>query len=138
MAFWGAPAVQPDHAQRACRAAQAIARTLREDNERRSEKGLRPVRVRIGIHSGIVVVGNVGAPGRINYTLIGDDVNIAQRLEQLAKDFDPGNGETVVLLSGETAKELGEGFTLETVGSHLLRGQSEPIEAFRLVEAPAG
>jgi class 3 adenylate cyclase len=138
MAFWGAPAVQPDHARRACRAAQAIAKTLREDNERRSEKGLRPVRVRIGIHSGIAVVGNVGAPGRINYTLIGDDVNIAQRLEQLAKDFDPGNGETVVLLSGETAKELGEGFTLEAAGSHLLRGQSEPIEAFRLVEAPAG
>ena len=137
MAFWGAPTLQPDHAQRACRAALAIAEILRVDNERRSEKGLRPVRVRIGIHSGIAVVGNVGAPGRINYTLIGDDVNIAQRLEQLAKDFDPGNGETVVLLSAETAKDLGEGFLLETVGSHLLRGQSEPIEAFRLVGTPA-
>jgi class 3 adenylate cyclase len=137
MAFWGAPALQPDHAQRACRAALAIAKTLRADNERRSEKGLRPVRVRIGIHSGIAVVGNVGAPGRINYTLIGDDVNIAQRLEQLAKDFDPGNGETVVLLSEETAKQLGEGFTLATVGAHILRGQSEPIEAFRLVGATA-
>ena len=138
MAFWGAPTLQPDHARRACRAAQAMAEILRTDNERRLEKGLRPVRVRIGIHSGTAVVGNVGAPGRINYTLIGDTVNIAQRLEQLAKQFDPGTGETVVLLSAETAKELGEGFVLETVGSHLLRGQSEPIEAFHLIGAAAG
>ena len=134
MAFWGAPTLQPDHARaRLPRGARRSPTTLRTDNERRSEKGLRPVRVRIGIHSGTAVVGNVGAPGRINYTLIGDTVNIAQRLEQLAKQFDPGTGETVVLLSAETAKELGEGFVLETVGSHLLRGQSEPIEAFRLV-----
>lgn len=132
MAFWGAPTLQPDHAQRACRAAQAIAETLRADNERRSEKGLRPVRVRIGVHSGSAVVGNVGAPGRINYTLIGDAVNIAQRLEQLAKEFDPGTGETVVLLSAETAATLPENFTLQSVGTHLLRGQSELIEAFRL------
>lgn len=132
MAFWGAPTLQPDHAQRACRAAQAIAGTLRGDNERRSEKGLRPVRVRIGVHSGNVVVGNVGAPGRINYTLIGDPVNIAQRLEQLAKEFDPGTGETVVLLSAETAATLPESFSLQSIGSHLLRGQTEPIEVFRL------
>jgi len=90
------------------------------------------VRVRIGVHSGNVVVGNVGAPGRINYTLIGDTVNIAQRLEQLAKEFDPGTGETVVLLSAETAATLPENFSLQPVGSHLLRGQTEPIEAFRL------
>jgi adenylate cyclase len=132
MAFWGAPSLQPDHAQRACRAAQAIAETLRADNERRSEKGLRPVRVRIGIHSGTVIVGNVGAPGRINYTLIGDTVNIAQRLETLAKDFDPGTGETVVLLSADTAATLDGGFSLRSVGSHLLRGQTEPIEVYQL------
>jgi adenylate cyclase len=132
MAFWGAPAAQPDHAQRACRAAQAIAKTLHADNERRAEKGLRAVRVRIGIHTGNAVVGNVGAPGRINYTLIGDTVNIAQRLEQLGKEFDPGTGETVVLLSADTAEQLAGSFALESVGRHLLRGQSEPIEAFRL------
>jgi class 3 adenylate cyclase len=69
-------------------------------------------------------------------TLIGDDVNIARVSSSQA--FDPGTGETVVLLSAETAKELGEGFVLETVGSHLLRGQSEPIEAFHLIGAAAG
>ncbi|HEY7688075.1 MAG TPA: adenylate/guanylate cyclase domain-containing protein [Dongiaceae bacterium] len=134
MAFWGAPTIQPDHAQRACRAALAIAQTLRADNERRSEKGLRPVRVRIGIHSGTVIVGNVGAPGRINYTLIGDTVNIAQRLEQLAKDFDPGTGETVVLLSADVAATLPETFSLQPIGEHLLRGQAEPIEVCRLLQ----
>ena len=132
MAFWGAPTLQPDHAQRACRAAQAIAETLHDDNERRSEKGLRPVRVRIGVHSGPAIVGNVGAPGRINYTLIGDTVNIAQRLETLAKDFDPGTGETVVLLSADTAAALDGGFSLKSVGSHLLRGQTDPIEVYQL------
>jgi class 3 adenylate cyclase len=132
MAFWGAPTLQPDHAQRAVRAAQHIARTLRDDNERRSEKGLRPVRVRIGVHSGTVIVGNVGAPGRVNYTLIGDTVNIAQRLETLAKDFDPGTGETIVLLSGDTAALLGREFSLKSLGSHLLRGQTEAIEVYQL------
>src|SRR5690606_6513392 len=87
MAFWNAPDPQPDHADRAVRAALAIARALHEDNERRARKGLRPVRLRIGLHTGPAVAGNIGAPGRVNYTLVGDTVNTAQRLESLGKEM---------------------------------------------------
>ncbi len=132
MAFWGAPFLQPDHAQRACRAARAIAETLRADNERRLEKGLRPVRLRIGIATGAVVVGNVGAPGRINYTLIGDTVNIAQRLEQLAKTFDLGSEEAIILISDDTAKALGGDIITEPLGSQELRGLAKPLDVYRI------
>jgi adenylate cyclase len=133
MAFWGAPAIQTDHAVRACRAAKAIAATLREDNERRSAKGLRPVRLRIGIHTGPAVVGNVGAPGRINYTLIGDTVNTAQRLEQLGKEIDTGADDVVVLISSETAACLDDTFSLQPLGEQELRGRSESLTVFRLL-----
>ena len=62
MAFWGAPDRQADHAERACRAALAMARAVRDDNAARTAAGLPPVRMRIGIHTGSVVVGNIGAP----------------------------------------------------------------------------
>jgi adenylate cyclase len=88
MAFWGAPDDQPDHAERACRAAQAIAVALHQDNARRRAKGLDEVCIRIGIATGRVLVGNIGAPGRINYTLVGDVVNLAQRLEELGKQIE--------------------------------------------------
>ena len=133
MAFWGAPAMQTDHAVRACRAAKAIAATLREDNERRSAKDLKPVRLRIGIHTGPAVVGNVGAPGRINYTLIGDTVNVAQRLEQLGKEVDTGTDDVIVLISGETAACLDDTYALQPLGEQELRGRSESLAVFRLL-----
>jgi class 3 adenylate cyclase len=133
MAFWGAPLLQADHAQRACRAAKAIAETLRADNERRSAKDLRPVRLRIGIHTGPVVVGNVGAPGRVNYTLIGDTLNTAQRLEALGKTVDIGTDDVIVLVSGETADCVGDDFPLKFLGDYDLRGRSESLRVYRLL-----
>ena len=98
MAFWGAPDEQADHAERACAAALAIARTLAADNAERRADGLEPVRLRIGISTGRVLVGNIGAPGRVNYTLVGDVVNLAQRLEQLGKEVEDA-GDVVVLIT---------------------------------------
>lgn len=131
MAFWGAPEPQADHALRACRAARRIAEALHKDNERRRNKGLRPVRVRIGIHSGPAIAGNIGAPGRVNYTLIGDTVNTAQRLEQLGKTVDDGTGDAVILASGATATDIPES-ELEPLGAHVLRGRADEIEVYRL------
>jgi adenylate cyclase len=96
MAFWGAPDRQADHAERGCRAALAVAEALRADNARRARKGRAPIRLRIGLHSGPAIVGNIGAPGRINYTLVGDTVNVAQRLEQLGKEHAHGQDATIV------------------------------------------
>jgi class 3 adenylate cyclase len=68
------------------------------DNRVRSTSGLAPVRVRIGISTGPVLVGNIGAPSRMNYTLVGDVVNIAQRLEQAGKDVQD-NSDVVTLIT---------------------------------------
>ena len=132
MAFWGAPERQSDHAERACRAAMAIAHAIREDNERRVADGLIPIRVRIGIHSGSALVGNIGAPGRINYTIIGDSVNTAERLEAFARDVPPLDAHVIALLSGETAARLAPEFDLDRLGKFLPPGRHGRIEVFRL------
>ena len=131
MAFWGAPEAQPDHAERAARAALAIAQALRIDNEARRAAGEVPVRLRLGLHTGPVTVGNIGAPGRMNYTIIGDTVNAAQRVEALGKDLAP-DAEIVAHVSAETAARLGPDFTPAPAGAHTLRGRREAIEVFRL------
>lgn len=133
MAFWGAPADDPNHADRACRAALAIAEAIRADNDRRAAAGLARLRLRIGIHTGTAIVGNVGAPGRINYTPIGDTVNIAQRLEQLGKELDDGKSEVIALISAATAAILSPGIAATSAGRLQLRGHGEAIELFRLI-----
>jgi class 3 adenylate cyclase len=132
MAFWGAPSDQPDHAERAARAALAIADAIAEDNAERRAAGLATVRLRIGLHSGSALVGNIGAPGRVNYTLVGDTVNSAQRLESLGREFTSEGGEVTILLSGETAERLSAGFELRPLGRQQLRGRAGEIEVFRL------
>jgi adenylate cyclase len=137
MAFWGAPVSDPDHALHAARAALGIAETLAADNRRRTKKGLAPVRIRIGLHSGLAIVGNVGAPGRVNYTLIGDTVNAAQRLEQLGKSFDDGTSDCVVLASAALVDHLPPDTPRQAVGDQTLRGMGI-FEVYRLgkVDAP--
>jgi adenylate cyclase len=130
MAFWGAPGDDPDHAEHACRAALAIAETLTDDNRRRAKKGLRPVRLRIGVHTGPAVVGNVGAPGRINYTLIGDTVNAAQRLEQLGKEV-KNEDDCIVLASAAAVAKLPPDIPRQPLGELLLRGMGK-FEVYRL------
>ena len=135
MAFWGAPSDQPDHAGRACRAAMEIARRVADDNARRLARGESAVGLRIGIHSGPAVVGNIGAPGRVNYTLVGDTVNIAQRLEALGKEgrANADAEDVTILLSGETAVALDGHFPLQPLGLHELRGRIGSVEVYRLL-----
>ena len=132
MAIWGAPERQPDMEKRACRAALAIAAAMEEDNAERRRKGEPEVRIRIGIHSGPALVGNIGFPGRVNYTVVGDTVNSAQRLEGLAKAI-PGDDAVKIMVSAETADHLDGCFHLEPVGALAAKGREAPLEAFRLV-----
>ena len=90
------------------------------------------MRIRIGINTGSVVVGNVGWPGRINYTIVGDTVNTTQRLEAIGKQFDRGDAATI-LVSGTTAAQLDQTFTLEPAGSLEVKGKERKVEAFRLI-----
>lgn len=133
MAFWGAPDAQPDSAQRACRAALAMADAVKKENEERRSRNEPPVHIRIGIHTGNATVGNIGAPGRINYTIIGDTVNIGQRLEQLGKIVYPTDTEVSILISGSTAAALGPEFETVPAGAYTLKGRTGDFEVFRLV-----
>lgn len=132
MAFWGAPLDQPDHAVRACRAALEIAARLQQENRERRAAGLEPIRLRIGIHSGAAVVGNIGAPGRVNYTLIGDTVNSAQRLEALGKEVAP-EAEVIVLIGDTTRLAVCALCRTVAVGRFVLRGRDCETEVYRLV-----
>lgn len=131
MAFWGAPVRQEDQATRACEAARMIARSIGEENRKRQAANLPPLHVRLGIHTGRVVAGNIGAPGRINYTVVGDTVNVANRLEQLGREVAP-EAEVSILVSAATVDAAGEGFDFQPAGSHQLRGRSEAITVHRL------
>ena len=136
MAFWGAPARMDNPAAAACRAAIAIRTALAADNERRTEAGLAPVRVRIGIHMGTVVVGDIGAPNRINYTIVGDAVNAAQRLESLGKTINP-DAEAIVMVSREVA-EAAPGFRFVECGAHLVKGKQQSLDVYQLSGGPEG
>jgi class 3 adenylate cyclase len=136
MAFWSAPTAQADHAERAVRAALAIARRMRADNERRRHKGFNPVRMRIGIHSGFALAGNIGAPGRINYTLVGDTVNIAQRLEQFGKEIDDGMTDVIITVSQSVADRLPVEIETIPLGTHQVIERGEPIGVYRIVAWP--
>ena len=132
MAFWGAPEKQKNRAIRACRAALAIRDGIAADNRERAGRGEPPVRVRLGIHSGQATVGNIGTPSRVNYTVIGDDVNIAQRLEQLGKEVSP-EAETAIAVSASTVADLDGLFEVEPVGEMEVKGRAAPVAVYRLV-----
>jgi len=132
MAFWGAPDKQKGRAIHACRAAQAIRAAVEADNKKRTDAGEPPIRMRIGLHSGRVTVGNIGAPGRLNYTIVGDAVNVAARIEQQGKDHSDPDEAVTILMSGETRSHLDESFTPERVGEVQIRGREAPVELFRL------
>ena len=123
MAVWGGLFKLDDHADHAVHAALEIARVLREDNEVRRAAGKSAVRLRIGLHSGPVVVGNIGAPGRVNYTVVGDTVNVAQRFEQLGKEFMRPEDEVIVLVSGDTIAAMKNPAALGALPKPVLRAR---------------
>jgi adenylate cyclase len=132
MAFWGAPERIENTAPSACRTALAMKRAISSDNMTRAAAGMKPVRLRIGIHTGPLVVGNIGAPSRVNYTVVGDTVNSAQRLEGLGKEVDP-DAEVTILISSVTRAQLPVEFKTAAVGSHLVKGKSERIDVYQLL-----
>lgn len=132
MAFWGAPEAQEDHAARALRAAHAIHHAVCTDNRRRRGDGQAAIRVRVGLHSGPVVVGNIGSASRINYTIVGDTVNVAARIEELSAALQ-GDAEVIVLTSGVTAAKGGGAAPLVRQGGRSLRGRTGMTELWRMV-----
>ncbi|WP_394690147.1 adenylate/guanylate cyclase domain-containing protein [Hoeflea sp.] len=131
MAFWGAPEHIDNANLRAMRAAGAIQAALNADNAKRTRANLPSVRIRIGVHSGQLIVGDIGSPDRLNYTVIGDIVNITQRLEALGKEVD-GEAESIVLVSRGVKDSLTDEVAFDEIGKMKVKGRLGEIEVFRL------
>ncbi len=127
IAVFGAPRHMPDHADRALRAATAMARAAeRLETPLRARFG-ETVRAGIGVNSGMVVAGPVGSPNRMEYTVYGDTVNIAARVEALTRTL-----EADVLVADDTVQRLTRPFELVHLGAHELRGVPQPVTIWRL------
>ncbi|MGD9881410.1 MAG: adenylate/guanylate cyclase domain-containing protein [Reyranella sp.] len=109
MAFWGAPEPNADHARAACLGALAMAREVEAFNNHRRSAGLDACRMRVGLHTGTVLVGNVGFAGRVDYTAIGEAVNVASRLEQFGRRA-PRHGEVTIVASASCRTAALDGF----------------------------
>jgi adenylate cyclase len=125
MAYFGAPVAQPDHAARAVHCALAMQEALARLNTLRAQRGATPMRMGIGIHTGRVVLGDIGAPRRREYTAIGDTVNVASRIEQLTKVHG-----VPILVSEETRRQAGAGFHFEPAEPVRVKGKSEPVQTY--------
>jgi adenylate cyclase len=127
MAFFGAPIEYEDHAQRAAQTGVDMLRVL---NEIRSSgiEGSEGLNIGIGIATGDVTLGNLGSEEFLNYTVIGDTVNLASRLEGLNKTYG-----THILVSERTASQL-QGFALREVGEVLVKGKTNPVKVYELME----
>jgi adenylate cyclase len=131
MAFFGAPVPQKDHAERAVRAALKILHALDGWNADRTTAGEPALSMRIAINSGRVVVGDVGSNRRVDYTVLGNAVNVAARLEAYVGEA----GE--ITIGGETNRLLAGAIPTEPLGSFQLKGLQTKVEAFRVVREPA-
>jgi len=128
MAFWGAPVQDDQHAIRACEAGLACQEKIAELNRKWIEEGKCPFFTRIGISSGETVVGNVGSTERMNYTVVGDNVNIASRLEGANKLFG-----TRIIVSRLTYEAASKNFLFRPLGLIAVRGKSEEQEIYELM-----
>lgn len=125
MAMWGAPRSEPDHAAKALEAAEEIISWLEIGNANWKKKYGVTIQVAVGINSGEAVVGNIGSTTRMEYTAIGDAVNIAARLEAIARPQQ-------ILITQATMEQAGEGFTYTAMGEQQLAGRDTPTQLYEV------
>lgn len=128
MAFWGAPLESEFDELNACNAALQSIKRLEELNLYFSEKGLPNIRIRIGIHTGEAIAGNIGSDRLYNYTVIGDTVNTASRLESANKFF-----KSNIIVSEETYLKISKVFIARPLGIVRVKGRFQPIKIFEIL-----
>jgi len=124
MAIFGAPDPVPDHAALALRCALAMQAKQRQLNWETWTEGLPQLGIGIGVNTGTVIAGTVGGAGRLEYTVLGDAVNLAQRLQAEA-------GANEILATAATV-QAAAGIPAESIGSRQVKGRKEPVETFRI------
>lgn len=127
MAFWNAPLDQPDHALRACRAAVHMLERLEELKAQWRKEGLPELEIGIGINTGQMVVGNMGSDVRVDYTVLGDAVNLGSRLEGTNKEYD-----TRIIISEWTRAAVKDGIVTRRLGAVRVKGKKLPVGIFEL------
>jgi adenylate cyclase len=134
MAFWNAPIDTRDHAKRACRAALDMLEAIKALNGQLGKEAAQagmpftPIKIGIGINTGACVVGNLGSLRRFNYSVIGDSVNVASRIEGLCKLYGAS-----ALISEATVASLGEAFATLEIDTVRVLGKTEPVKIYALV-----
>jgi adenylate cyclase len=129
MVFWNAPHLQLDHVERACRAALSAKAAGDELNTQFEAEGLPPFAVRVGVHCGDAIVGNVGSAERMNYTALGNSVNLAARLEGLNKEYG-----TTILVSEAVRERVGHRFRFKAIASAIAKGMTKETRVYELTE----
>ena len=128
MAVFGAPVDMPHHAEAACRAALECHRRIRLLSEEFRKQGRPGINIRIGLNTGEMIVGNMGSMQRMNYTVMGDAVNLASRLEGACKQFGTNS-----LVGPRTARQVGKAMVLRRIDLIRVKGKQEPVWIFELV-----
>jgi adenylate cyclase len=132
MAFWGSPYPQDDHALRSCKAALEMLETLHKLQERWKEQGRPNIDIGIGINTGQMVVGNMGSKTRFNYTIMGDNVNLASRLEGTNKKFG-----TRLIISENTYELVKDQMLVRELDLIKVKGKKQPVRIYELLGTPA-
>jgi adenylate cyclase len=127
MAVFGAPIAHPDHALRAVRTALAMREGIELLSRRRIRRGGEPLTVGIGISTGETVAGTVGTDDRMEYTVVGDSVNVAARLESTAKPMQ-------ILISARTWRDVKDAVKARPLGVVRVRGKEEEIEVYEVLQ----
>jgi len=130
LAVFGSFTEQPDHPWRAVSTALRMQATLTKMNEQRAAAGMAAIRIGIGIHTGEVVVGNIGSQKRLEYTVIGDGVNTTSRLQTLNKEFS-----TMILISETTYASVKDQFECRQMPESILRGKTNPLKFYEVIGA---
>ena len=128
MAFWGAPLALPDHAAKACAGALRAARRMEQVNEKWRTEGKPTFRLRIGLHTAEVLIGNIGSPDRFSYTVMGDGVNVAARLEGLNKEYG-----TTICMSDSVFDAVASEFLARPIRTVQVKGRKQNFMAYELL-----
>jgi len=128
MAFWGAPLDDPDHIAHACQAALDCQREVHRINKQWEDQGKPILKTRFGLNAGDAIVGNMGSSDRLNYTALGDTVNLASRLEALNKTY-----QTEIIVSESVYKACSDKFIFKPLGTVQVRGKHQTTTIYELI-----